>query len=187
MGTRESVMNLQQAYQTLFNLKLGDRFIFDNYVIRHLYGTKYQIKQTSYRPVGSKNKFGKYKWKLVTTKSILSTVWISVFLATARPQVEGSTVNRNCFYSDKTIQGKQEQFLEYLQNLKDGAEFGDEHATDRIEHYAELYGSIDLIIEDLEQGVYNYSGGSGNNQFKQKVSDNLYKSMFGLSSKVANK
>ena len=180
-------MNMKQSYQTLCNLKLGDRFIFDNYVIRHLYGTKYEIKQTNYRPVGRKNKYGRYKWELVTTKSLLGTVMLAIFLSTARPQGEGTIVKRNCFYADKTIQGKQEQFLEYLQSLKDGAEFGDELATDRIEHYAELYGSIDLIIEDLEQGVYNYSNTSGGNQFKQLVSDNIYQSMFGMSSQVANK
>jgi len=180
-------MTIQQAFQTLCNLKLGDRFIFDNYVIRHLYSTRYEIKQTNYRPVGSKNKYGKYKWELVTTKSLQGTVMLAIFLSTARPQGEGTIVKRNCFYADKTIQGKQEQFLEYLQSLKDGAEFGDELATDRIEHYAELYGSIDLIIEDLEQGVYNYSNTSGGNQFKQLVSDNIYQSMFGMSSQVANK
>jgi len=180
-------MNMKQSYQTLFNLKLGDKFIFDNYVIRHLYGTQYQIKQTIYRPVGSKNKYGRYKWELVTTKSLLGTVMIAMFLSTARPQAEGSTVRRNCFYADKTIAGKQEKFLEYLQGLKDGAEFGDELACDRIEHYIELYGSIDLIIEDLEQGVYNYSNTSGGNQFKQLVSDNIYQSMFGTASSVVNK
>jgi len=180
-------MNMKQAYQTLFNLKLGDRFIFDNYVVRHLYGTQYQIKQTIYRPVGSKNKYGKYKWELVTTKSLQGTVMLAIFLSTAKPQAEGSRVNRNCFYSDKTIQGKQEKFLEYLQGLKEGAEYGDLQAMDRIEHYAELYGSIDLIIEDLEQGVYAYSNTSGGNQFKQLVSDNIYQSMFGMSSQVANK
>jgi len=180
-------MNMKQAYQTLFNLKLGDRFIFDNYVVRHLYGTCYEIKQTNYRPVGSKNKYGKYKWQLVTTKSLQGTVMLAIFLSTAKPQSEGATVKRNCFYADKTIAGKQEKFLEYLQSLKDGAEFGDSYAMDRIEHYVELYGSIDLIIEDLEQGVYAYANTSGSNQFKQVVSDNIYQSMFGLASNVVNK
>jgi len=187
----------KQAFELLAGMFLSHERVYvdGQYSIRLIpNGTYKEYLVTSYRfrPQTTINRYtGKEwtTWSLIATCSIYSERGLYKSFRNKFPFAEVGVKAFPLAYTNIS-RDKIPSLIKWLRDYHRILATGTDAQIDSIESFIHLQPSIMTageLADKMEDNYNNFFTPDGSNQFKQKVSDNIYQSMFGTASSIANK